>query len=388
MPNGLRTHYEVLGVPPSASGEDIRQAYRGLAREYHPDLNPEDPHAHERMALLNEAFETLSDPLKRTQYDGTLGLTREDADPSGFVKRPSVVQARLVQRHRVHRTPIYAMAFRSIGGQMLTSGFDNEVLQWDRDLAKVEKRYPLEGGAVSSLAALSDGFLAAGSTEQTVSAWRQSEAGTQFWRHHPPEWSVAVAACPDGSCVALGTVGKEARILDARTGRDRFLLRGHKDSVTAVAFSGDGRTLATGSADATVRLWNARTGTQVRGIERIRSTVTAIAFHPDGSRVAVAAVDRSIRVFDTRTSGLLTTFFGHERPIETLAFHPRGWLLASGSRDGTVGLWNIDRGLGHGRIEASHQAVMTVGFHPEGRFMVAGGLDKILRVWRLGGANA
>ena len=121
MPNGLRTHYEVLGVPPSASGEDIRQAYRGLAREYHPDLNPEDPKAHERMAQLNEAFETLSDPLKRTQYDGTLGLTREDADPSGFVKRPSVVQALTLPMALVLASMFSSSVYFSFLGSFQTS---------------------------------------------------------------------------------------------------------------------------------------------------------------------------------------------------------------------------------------------------------------------------
>ena len=64
-----RDYYEVLGVPKTASTEDIKKAYRKLAKECHPDLHPNDKDAEARFKELNEANEVLSDPDKRARYD-------------------------------------------------------------------------------------------------------------------------------------------------------------------------------------------------------------------------------------------------------------------------------------------------------------------------------
>ena len=64
-----RDYYEVLGVDKNASAEDIKKAYRKLAKECHPDLHPNDKQAEERFKELNEANEVLSDPDKRARYD-------------------------------------------------------------------------------------------------------------------------------------------------------------------------------------------------------------------------------------------------------------------------------------------------------------------------------
>ena len=64
-----KDYYKTLGVPRSASPDDIKSAYRRLARRYHPDVNPDDPAAEARFKEINEAHEVLSDQEKRQQYD-------------------------------------------------------------------------------------------------------------------------------------------------------------------------------------------------------------------------------------------------------------------------------------------------------------------------------
>src|SRR5258708_20374034 len=64
-----KDYYEILGVKKSASADDIRKAFRKLARKYHPDVNPGDKAAEEKFKTLSEANDVLSDPKKRKIYD-------------------------------------------------------------------------------------------------------------------------------------------------------------------------------------------------------------------------------------------------------------------------------------------------------------------------------
>ena len=90
-----RDYYDVLGVPKNASDEDIKKAYRKLAMKHHPDRNKDDPSAEEKFKEAKEAYEMLSDPQKRGQYDsyghaasdhGNMGggFHQTNIDPSQF----------------------------------------------------------------------------------------------------------------------------------------------------------------------------------------------------------------------------------------------------------------------------------------------------------------
>ncbi|MCM8782498.1 MAG: DnaJ domain-containing protein, partial [Candidatus Omnitrophica bacterium] len=69
MPTSIKDYYEILGVAKSASADEIKKAYRKLARKYHPDLNPGDKSAEEKFKEINEAYAVLSDQQKRAEYD-------------------------------------------------------------------------------------------------------------------------------------------------------------------------------------------------------------------------------------------------------------------------------------------------------------------------------
>ena len=69
MAQNKRDYYEVLGIQKGASEDEIKRAYKKLARKYHPDMNPGDKEAEEKFKEVNEANEVLSDPTKKARYD-------------------------------------------------------------------------------------------------------------------------------------------------------------------------------------------------------------------------------------------------------------------------------------------------------------------------------
>ena len=76
-----RDLYEILGVAQSAGQDEIKTAYRRLARQYHPDVNPNNPEAEEQFKEIGSAYNVLSDPDKRARYDQTGSVDDVPQDP-------------------------------------------------------------------------------------------------------------------------------------------------------------------------------------------------------------------------------------------------------------------------------------------------------------------
>ena len=87
-----KSYYDTLGVSKAASDKEIKQAYRKLAKKYHPDANPDNPQAEARFKEINEAYEVLSDSQKRQQYD-RFGSRYADFSRNGGGPYPNINHA-------------------------------------------------------------------------------------------------------------------------------------------------------------------------------------------------------------------------------------------------------------------------------------------------------
>src|SRR5204862_7800979 len=77
-------YYKALGVDKKASADEIKKAYRKLARRYHPDRNPDDKAAEARFKEVSQAYDVLGDPEKRKQYDSGTGAFATGGPGGGF----------------------------------------------------------------------------------------------------------------------------------------------------------------------------------------------------------------------------------------------------------------------------------------------------------------
>lgn len=92
------THYEVLGVDPAASAEQIRAAYHKLVAQYHPDRhqgNPLEELAREKLVRINDAYQTLNDARRRAAYDASLRDPRPHSRPPSA--QPTAPPARVMK---------------------------------------------------------------------------------------------------------------------------------------------------------------------------------------------------------------------------------------------------------------------------------------------------
>ncbi|MGA8543154.1 MAG: molecular chaperone DnaJ [Thermoplasmata archaeon] len=111
-----RDYYEVLGVAKSASPDDIKAAYRKLARQYHPDVAKEDPKAAEaKFKEISEAYEVLADPQKRGDYDQRgFDAVQRDFGPGGFTWQNFTHQGDL--EDLLGSNPLFQQLFGSFAG--------------------------------------------------------------------------------------------------------------------------------------------------------------------------------------------------------------------------------------------------------------------------------
>jgi DnaJ-class molecular chaperone len=157
-----QTPYEVLGVKPDASADEIRSVYRKLAKQYHPDLNPGKPEAEARFKSISAAYDLLSDPEKRARYD------RGEIDESG--------QERPQWNYRSHAEGAQGWRYRPEG---------------EMDLNDLEDLFAAFGSAGRGRRGTGEGFRARGGDRHfalTVDFVTAATGGTQRLSLAPEQW--------------------------------------------------------------------------------------------------------------------------------------------------------------------------------------------------------
>lgn len=376
-----KTHYEILGVSEQADPDQIKRAYRRLARKLHPDVNP-DKRADAAMAKVNEAYRVLGDQGRRSSYDASRSSGIADAPSADFEWGGGIFVRRHISIVDLP-SPVEDVEFIGSRKEIAIAGFDNTVRFCSAATGKPFDELHLEGGVASTLQWCgSAGLIAAGASEKSVSIWQIK--GRQMVAAHRKkvDWISRVAISPTGSQAVLASVHRTILAMEVSSGKTLYVRRRHEDAVTAVAVSWDGRLIASGGNDQKVYLWNAASGDELALITQ-RSPITGLEFSQDGSLLAITLVDHGVRIFELATGALRTTLWGHEKPVENVAFHPVHPFIATASRDGTAALWSLTDGSMKHRLRRRQGAVKSVRFSPDGKTLAAGGVDRCVDIFRV-----
>jgi WD40 repeat protein/serine/threonine protein kinase len=198
-------------------------------------------------------------------------------------------------------------------------------------------------------------------------------------------WSAKSASfSPDGSKIVTVNGDKTARILDAKTGAELRVLRGHSSEVNSAAFNPNGEWVLTASADKSARIWDVRTGTEVVALRGHTDDVTAAEFSRDGTCVLTRSDDRSARVWDAKSGAELVTLKGHTHIIRSAEFIADGARVVTASADATVRVWDARTTTERRSFKGVPTFATSAGFSSDGTRVVARVYLNEVGVWDSG----
>ena len=289
---------------------------------------------------------------------------------------------------------IRAAAFRPAGELIATATFEGKnppaLTLWDVATGNQAVQIADAGGAGTALVFSADGASLVMGGEHGARAWDVKKSATwharQRWKMVSDVATLAVAISPDGKTVAAGGADEAIHLLDAATGAEKGVLKGHHGEVSALAFSPDGSLLASGGYDRSVRLWHMPDGKALPAMrgEPHADWVTGLAFTPDGRTLASAGDDCNIKLWDIGKRTQAATLRGTAGWLGCLAFSPdpQGRTLVSGSDDLAVKLWDRVSGRVRASLDGHVGMPRAIQFSPDGRTLSTIGEDRYLLRWQ------
>ena len=256
------------------------------------------------------------------------GRSLATASDDGTVKLWDVSSGRLLSTLSGHADRVVAVLFAPSGGELISCGRDGEVFRWDRATSVALGSFSVRDGSVRG-----DGTIQ------------------------------SLAISPDGTSLAIA--GQRVVVCKLPAGREIFRLEQSSGQFNGVAFSHDGASLATAGEDGAVGLWDARTGRARSALQGHRASVQSVAFAPDGRTLASVGNDGMACLWDA-TLGAGDAITTGQAGLWCVAFSADGLNFATSSRDATVRLWDSARGRSRIALKETLPFVTSIAFSADG----------------------
>lgn len=288
---------------------------------------------------------------------------------------------------------VSSLAFSPDGRQLLSGSWDEAIRLWDVSTGKLSHTLKGHTEEVNDVAFSPDGrrIVSAGGDE-TIKIWDAASGQQLRQLDREGDNDAFVNSCaisPDGRRLAL-TRGNVVAIVDAESGHDLLILRGHTNRVNSVAFGPDGLMVASGGSDDSVKIWDSVGGALLNTLTAHGANVTSVGFSPDGRSIASGSSDWSVSptppgmiiFWDVATGREVRRLLGHAGGINCVAFRPDGRQIASASKDGTVKVWDVASGREIRTLgQKSKFSVDAMAYSPDGRWLATASTDRAVRCW-------
>lgn len=405
--NDVIQSYKILGISPTASAEITKQAYRTLAKTWHPDRYLSDPilkaKAEAEIKKINQAYAII----KAYQAEGNsavlLGVAASAADSATTVAKSQHTAEFYYQQgmscveseaydvalqslaQAIKLNPDYLEAYQCRGFILSKMGFN---LRADAEFKKAhqiklknqvsnayQKKYTPEAYQTSSYTATAS----TSNQNQTISSLGYQHTIIGF------EQAIATLAIGFDGQIASISQEPEINLWDITTGRRTGILSGHQDQVTCLAMSSSGRTLISGSQDKTIRFWDLKEQKIIRTFggyfDGHLSKIVALGLTPDNQTLISCGADNSLKIWDVNRATEMQNITVSAAVIN-LAISPDGQLFCSGGLEPQLTI----RSTKNGQIIRSinnNSGVLSLAFSPDGNLLAVGGFNGYIRLWDL-----
>ncbi len=403
--NQVARSYVILGISPNASPSIAKQAYRKLAKKWHPDRYINDPilktKAEEKIKQINQAYAIIKaersevcpeqpdiSPHSSTRVS-KMNVAKVQHTPEfyyqqgmGYIETKEYDSALNSFARAIKLNPDYLEAYQWRGFILSELGFD---LRADAEFkkahqVKLKNKIAASGGKEGTPRDYEGSY-----TTQATKANRQNFS-INYW-HTIIGFEAPIESLVVGCDGQIASISDEAKInlWQVSTGRRTAMLEGHTDKVTCLAISHSGRTLISGSRDKTIRFWDLAKQKVIRTFgayfDGHQGKITALALSPDNQTLISCGADNCLKIWDVHRAVEIHNIY-FSAAVTCLAISPDGRLFCSGGLESELNIRSIKNGQVIRSLD-NNSGILSIAFSPDGNLLATGRFDRTIRLWDL-----
>ena len=426
--------YQILGLHPTASAKDIKQAYRHLAKTWHPDRFVDDPilkqQAEAEIKKINQAYEILKTYCEAAIADVERFTMSEVENSSDFYYQKGIKSAELGNyleaivefTQAIRLAPDRLEAYRYRGFIFTKLGYEDKAAADLQTVEALSKNSPSSGDkaentvnldsrtepeptishhwkcqriiltdrdSAASIAISGDNrFLASPNDKNQIKIWqlKQGKAIYLFRLKGHLDQINCLAMSSDGQTLVSGSKDKTIRFWDLRQRQTQKILggwfSGQAQSITSLAIDGNNQRLVSCSADNNLRIWHLGADKELQNTLSSTPHLTTVAISRNGQFIASGDSAKQLKIIHGETSKLIRSQRVYSGVL-ALAFSPDSQVIVTLGFDRDITLWDVASGKEIRTLKGHLDRVAAVVFSPDGKTLISGSWDKTIKLWNL-----